>query len=153
MVQFGLDTVSGSIGYGLHYSSHTKADKMRHKALVWTFVSFLAFGLIYFLHHWLSILFGVSANSFVSRFYRLITLISAVMAINLLVVAIIKSNFIGYTFLIWSMLKVMLVMGFFIIFVLMPHLKLDNNVIFDIISLYFLYLFYEVTLSLALLKE
>jgi len=126
---------------------------MRHKALVWTFVSFFAFGLIYFLHHLLSTLFGVSTNAFVKRFYSFITLISAVMLINVLVIAIFKSRFIGYTFLIWSMLKVMLVMGFFIIFVLIPHLKLDNNVIFDIIILYFLYLIYEVLLSLALLKE
>jgi len=51
------------------------------------------------------------------------------------------------------MIKIMLVMAYFVWFVLKPEVKLPNADIYDIVTLYMLYLFYEVIFVVSLLKE
>ncbi len=128
---------------------------MIYKILKWFLISSLAFGLIYLIHNELLAIFNISDKdkTFVQLFYYFLTLLSAVMILNIFIVYFFKTKFVGYTFLIWSMLKIILVMVFFIVFALLPRLKLDDNNIFYIMSLYFLYLFYEVILGVALLKQ
>ncbi len=128
---------------------------MIYKILKWFLISSLAFGLIYLIHNELLAIFNISDKdkTFVQLFYYFLTLLSAVMILNIFIVYFFKTKFVGYTFLIWSMLKIILVMVFFIVFALLPRLKLDDNSIFYIMSLYFLYLFYEVILGVALLKQ
>ncbi len=123
------------------------------KILSLVITSIITFIVIYFLHQTLIDVFSVQNTDFVWHFYYFLTAISALMIINVLLVYVLKPKFVGYTFLIWSMLKLMMVMGYFIIFVLKPRLVLGNCVIFEIISLYFMYLTYEVFFSVFLLKE
>ncbi len=116
-------------------------------------LSVVVFIIIKFANGFFLELFNVDNVDIVNRFYNFITVISAVMIVNLLMVYLYKIKYVGYTFLIWSMLKIMLVMGFFIVFVLKPKLQIGNCVIFSVMSVYFMYLIYEVFFAMFLLKE
>jgi len=111
------------------------------------------FVLIFYLFQFFTGLLEVDNTDFAYQFYQFLTFVSGFMLLNVLGVYFIKPKFVGYTFLIWSMLKIMLVMGFFILFVLHPKLPLSNSVVFDIMILYALYLLYEVVFGVVLLQE
>ncbi len=111
------------------------------------------FVLIFYLFQFFTGLLEVDNTDFAYQFYQFLTFVSGFMLLNVLGVYFIKPKFVGYAFLIWSMLKIMLVMGFFILFVLYPKLPLSNSVVFDIMILYALYLLYEVVFGVVLLQE
>jgi len=118
------------------------------------FFSLLPFFLfVYFLQPFLIRIFKVENVDFVFDFYYFITGVSLFMLLNLIVVFYFKNKFTGYVFLIWTMLKIMLVMAYFIVFVLHPKIHIDNSVVFAIMSTYFLYLIYEVVFGVLLLKS
>ena len=75
------------------------------------------------------------------------------MLMNLVLVHYLHKKYIGYTFLAWTMIKLMLVMGYFLVFVFQPGITLSNNVLFSIVSLYFTYLIYEVVFAVWLMKK
>jgi len=120
------------------------------KALRFFLISLLVFVVIYFIHQELIKLFSVENSGFVNRFYNFITSVSFLMIINLLTVYIFKIKYVGFTFLAWSLLKLMLVMAYFVI--IMPKISLSNNEIYEIVVLYLIYLIYEVFLGVFLLK-
>ena len=111
------------------------------------------FILIYFLHLFFMDLYGVDNTDFVTSFYVFITGIALLMLSSMLGVSFVNAKYTGFTFLAWSLLKIMLVMAYFVWFVLKPDVKLPNPVIYDIVTLYMLYLFYEVIFAVILLKE
>jgi len=123
---------------------------MLSKVLRYFLLSMLVFVAIYFIQQRLVNLFGVENSNFTNRFYFFLTAVSFLMIINLLTVYVFKIKFVGYTFLAWSMLKLMLVMAYFVI--LIPKISLSNNEIYEIVTLYLIYLFYEVFLGVLLLK-
>jgi len=124
------------------------------KPVVFLIISILpVFILIYYIFQYLTGILQVDNIDFAYKFYKFLTFVSAFMLLNVLIVYFAKQQFVGYTFLIWSMLKIMLVMAFFIIFVLHPKLPVSNSVVFDIMILYALYLIYEVVFGIVLLKE
>ncbi len=110
-------------------------------------------GAIYLLHPIFMRLYKVNQPDFVQNFYVFLTTVSLAMLLNIILVYNLKPKFTGYTFLVWSMLKIMLVMGYFIVFVLRPQLQLSHSDIFDIMTLYFLYLIYEVIFGIVLLQK
>jgi hypothetical protein len=123
---------------------------MLSKSLRFFLLTTLVFVVIYFVQQGLVKLFCIKNPDFVNRFYVYITGISLLMIINLLTVYIVKIKYVGYTFLAWSLLKLMLVMAYFVI--LIPKVSLSNNEIYEIVSLYLIYLIYEVFLGVLLLK-
>jgi len=120
------------------------------KVLRFFLISLLVFVAIYFIQQELIKLFSVENSGFVKRFYTFLTGVSFLMIINLLTVYIVKIKYVGFTFLAWSLLKLILVMAYFVI--LMPKISLSNNEIYEIVALYLIYLIYEVFLGIFLLK-
>jgi cytochrome c oxidase assembly factor CtaG len=120
------------------------------KVILMTIIAFVA---IFYLNTFIMLFYKVQNIKFVWQFYEFLTLVSSLMMLSVVLVYIFKTKYVGYTFLSWSMLKLMLVMGFFIIFVLRPKLPLNNADVFAIISLYFSYLIFEVLMGVYLLKE
>jgi len=111
------------------------------------------FVLIYFLHPVLLDFYQVNNRIFAASFYIFLTGIALLMLTSMLGVSFVNSKYTGFTFLAWSMIKIMLVMAYFVWFVLKPGVKLQNPVIYDIVTLYILYLFYEVIFAVILLKK
>ncbi len=111
------------------------------------------FLLVYFLQPVFIRIFKVENTGFVMDFYYFITGVSLFMLFNVIVVFYVKRKLTGYVFLIWTMLKIMLVMAYFIIFVLHPKVSIDNSVVFAIMATYFLYLIYEVIFGVLLLNK
>ena len=111
------------------------------------------FLIIYFLHSFLLDFFQVKNHDFAYNFYVFLTGIALLMLTSMLGVSFVQPKYTGFTFLAWSMIKIMLVMAYFVWFVLKPDVKLQNPVIYNIVTLYMLYLFYEVIFAVILLKE
>jgi len=125
---------------------------MLSKVFRYLLLSFVVFIGIYFIHQELIKLLNIDKQEFVNRFYFYITVVSFLMLVNMFMVYVIKHKYVGYTFLAWSMLKLMLVMGYFVMFVLVPKISLSNTEIYEIVGIYLLYLIYEVFLGILLLK-
>ncbi len=100
-----------------------------------------------YIHQRLIIFFNVDNQQFVNGFFDFITLTTALMLTNIILVSLLKPKITGYVFLAWSMLKIMLVMAYFIFFVYGKDLQPDNNEILEIVSIYMIYLFYEVVFT------
>ena len=115
--------------------------------------SIIFFGAVYELHPFLIQFFKVEKVDFVQNFYHFITAVTLLMLLNLVTVNYFKPQLTGYMFLAWSMLKIMLVMGYFVVFVLIPKRQINNAAVFDIAALYFLYLFFEVIFTVFLLHS
>jgi len=127
---------------------------MKTKRIIYLYTSaIIVFILIFFLNQFLIDIFDVKTPDFVWQFYYFLTGISALMIMNLFLVHYINRKYVGYTFLAWALIKLMLIMAYFLVFVMRPGLTLSNAVLYNIVSLYFAYLIYEVFFSVFLLKE
>ena len=115
--------------------------------------SIAAFVIIYFLNQVFIDVFRVKNPDFVWQFYYFISGVSALMLMNLILVYHLHKKYIGYTFLAWTMIKLMLVMGYFLVFVFQPGISLSNNVLYTIVSLYLTYLVYEVLFAVLLMRK
>ena len=124
---------------------------MNNRTILLIPITVLFFLLVYFFHPILKNLLKVDNKEFVDQFYIFISIVSLTMLINIYVINYFKPKLTSYTFLIWSMLKIILVMAFMIIYVLLPKLNINHSVVFDIIILYFVYLIYEVGFGIYLL--
>lgn len=111
------------------------------------------FILVYFFQQKFLLWFGVTNIDFAQNFYLFISLVSLIMLSNLILIYYFKQKYVGLVFLSWSMLKIMLVMGYFVYFRLIPIRSVSNVAIYYIVSVYFLYLFYEVFFGIFLLKN
>ena len=113
----------------------------------------VAFIIIYFLNQGFIEVFCVKNTTFVWQFYYFISGVSALMLMNLVLINYLHKKYIGYTFLAWTMIKLMLVMGYFLVFVFQPGITLSHNTLYNIVSLYFAYLIYEVIFAVLLIKK
>jgi len=113
----------------------------------------VAFAVIYFLNQLFIGIFCVKHPAFVWQFYYFISGISALMLMNLVLVHYLHKKYIGYTFLAWTMIKLMLVMGYFLVFVFQPGISLSHNILYAIVSVYFAYLIYEVFFAVLLMRK
>jgi len=113
----------------------------------------LVFVIIYFLNQGFIEVFCVKNPTFVWQFYYFISGVSALMLMNLVLVHYLHKKYVGYTFLAWTMIKLMLVMGYFLVFVFQPKITLSNNVLYTIVSLYLVYLIYEVFFAVLLMRK
>ncbi len=116
-------------------------------------LNIVAFIIIYFLNQGFIEIFCVKKTTFVWQFYYFISGVSALMLISLILVHHLHNKYTGYTFLAWAMIKLMLVMGYFLIFVFQPGIALSHNILYTIVSLYFSYLIYEVLFAVLLMKK
>ena len=121
---------------------------MNRKILPFLLISvYPVFLLTEYIHQRLILFFNVDNQQFVNGFFDFITLTTALMLTNIILVSLLKPKITGYVFLVWSMLKIMLVMAYFIFFVYGKDLHPDNNEILEIVSIYMIYLFYEVVFT------
>ena len=111
------------------------------------------FVFIYFFQFFLGDYFQVNNKKFTGDFYIFITATALLMLLSLLFSDVYRPKYTGFVFLAWSMLKIILVMAYFVWFVMRLNLQLDNNSIFYIVSLYLFYLFYEVIFTVILLRK
>jgi hypothetical protein len=118
------------------------------------FVSIFPFFIfVYFAQQELLVLFKVKNIELAQNFYRFISMVAMFMLLNLVLMHYFKQRYTGFVFLAWSMLKIMLVMGYFVYFVLIPGKNLSNAVIFDMVGIYLLYLIYEVVFGIFLIRD
>ena len=121
---------------------------MNRKILPFLLISvYPVFLLTGYIHRQLITFFNVDNQQFVNGFFDFITLTTALMLTNIVLVSLLKPKITGYVFLAWSMLKIMLVMAYFIFFVYGKDLHPGNNEILEIVSIYMIYLFYEVVFT------
>ncbi len=125
---------------------------MKHKQLFLYISVIIAFVVIYFLNNLFIEIFCVKKPDFVWRFYYFISAVSALMIFSLIVVQYLNKRYTGYTFLAWTFIKLMLVMGYFLVFVFQPGIHLSYNILYAIVSLYLMYLLYEVAFTIFLMK-
>jgi len=106
-----------------------------------------------YLHTRLITFFDIQNTEFVDDFYRFISLTTILMLSNILIVQYLKPKITGFVFLAWSMLKIMLVMAYFIFFVQGKDLNPANNDIFELVSMYLIFLLYEVVFTVLLIRS
>ena len=126
---------------------------MIRKFFLYTFISALYLVFVFFIHPELNTFFEVTNPSVVNHFFQFITAVTILIIFNLLSVYVIKVRYVGYTFLAWSLLKLMLVIGYFVYFFWGENQELSNNDLYEMVVIYFLYLFFEVLLGAMLLQR
>ncbi len=125
-----------------------------NKNNIYLFLSvIILFVLTYFLNYFFIEIFNVKNTAFVWHFYFFISGVTAIMLLSLIFIFNYNSRYTGHTFIIWTMIKLMAVMVFFLIFVFEPDVSLKNNVLYNIAGLYILYLIYEVFFTISLIKK
>ena len=72
---------------------------------------------------------------------------------NIILFQLIKPKLVGFVFLAWSMLKIMLVMAYFVFFVMKKDIQLAHSTIYELVIIYMVYLFIEVFITTMLIKE
>ncbi len=97
--------------------------------------------------------FNVNNAINIWRFYFFISGVSAVMLLSLIMIYYFNNRYVGHTFIAWTMVKLMAVIVYFLIFVFGPDITLKRIVLYCIVSLYLMYLIYEVVLTVYLLKK
>ncbi len=125
-----------------------------NKKLSWLLTSiFPAFFLIFLFYQFLISQLPVNHSDVLNNLFIMLSGATFLMLTNLFLIQIFKPQYTGMTFLAWTMVKLMLVMGFFILFILPYDLKLTNNFIFVLVLTYFAYLAYELIFGVVLLSE
>lgn len=105
------------------------------------------------LHLYLIDVFAVSDIDFSNNFFQFISLLSITMLSNLIIFQLLKPKIVGFVFLAWSMLKIMLVMAYFVFFVMKKDVQLAHGTIYELVTIYMVYLFFEVVFGIFLIKE
>ena len=123
------------------------------KASLFTLLILPFFYFIYQLHLYLIDVFNVSDIDFSNDFFQFISILSALMLLNIILFQFIKPKIVGFVFLAWSMLKIMLVMAYFVFFVMKKDIQLAHSTIYELVSIYMVYLFFEVVFGVMLIKE
>jgi hypothetical protein len=111
------------------------------------------FYFVYQLHLYLIDVFNVTDIDFSNDFFQFISILSALMLLNIILFQLIKPKIVGFVFLAWSMLKIMLVMAYFVFFVMKKDIQLAHSTIYELVSIYMVYLFFEVVFGVMLIKE
>jgi hypothetical protein len=123
------------------------------KAFLFTLLILPFFYFVYQLHLYLIDVFNVTDIDFSNDFFQFISILSALMLLNIILFQLIKPKIVGFVFLAWSMLKIMLVMAYFVFFVMKKDIQLAHGTIYELVSIYMVYLFFEVVFGVMLIKE
>ncbi len=123
------------------------------KAFLFTLLILPFFYFVYQLHLYLIDVFNVTDIDFSNDFFQFISILSALMLLNIILFQFIKPKIVGFVFLAWSMLKIMLVMAYFVFFVMKKDIQLAHSTIYELVSIYMVYLFFEVVFGVMLIKE
>jgi len=123
------------------------------KAFLFTLLILPFFYFVYQLHLYLIDVFNVTDIDFSNDFFQFISFLSALMLLNIILFQFIKPKIVGFVFLAWSMLKIMLVMAYFVFFVMKKDIQLAHSTIYELVSIYMVYLFFEVVFGVMLIKE
>ena len=124
------------------------------KKSIFLFLSiFPVFFLIYILHQYLLKLFDIKAIDLANNLVAFISFAGFVMLTNLLLVYLIKPKLTGFVFLAWSMLKIMLIIAYFVFFIFPRSIQVPDGVVYDLIFIYTLLLIYEVFFTIILVKK
>jgi len=108
------------------------------------------FFLFYKVHEHFMHSFNLKSLDFSSHFFTYITAISLLMLTNMLIMRWLKPKYVGFTFLAWSMIKLMLVMAYFSF---INKLEINNANIIEMLIVYLLFLIYEVFFTTILLPK
>jgi len=124
------------------------------KKSIFLFLSiFPVFFLIYILHQYLLKLLDIKAVHLADNLVVFISSAGFVMLTNLLLVHFTKPKLTGFVFLAWSMLKIMLIIAYFVFFIFPLSIQVPDTVIYDLIIIYTLLLIYEVFFTIILVKK
>ena len=123
------------------------------KASLFTLLILPFFYFVYQLHLYLIDIFNVSDIDFSNNFFQFISILTALMLLNIILFQLIKPKIVGFVFLAWSMLKIMLVMAYFVFFVMKKDIQLAHSTIYELVTIYMVYLFFEVVFGIILIKE
>ena len=124
------------------------------KKSIFLFLSiFPVFFLIYILHQYLLKFFDIKAIDLANNLVAFISFAGFVMLTNLLLVHFIKPKLTGFVFLAWSMLKIMLIIAYFVFFIFPRSIQVPDGVVYDLIFIYTLLLIYEVFFTIILVKK
>lgn len=126
---------------------------MKNKQFYLYFSAIAIFVVTYFLNIFFIDLFCVENTTFIWQFYYFISGVTAIMLGSLVLMFFFNNRYTGHTFISWTMIKLMAVMAYFLIFVFESGITLKHNVLYNIVSLYMVYLVYEVFFTVILLKK
>ena len=126
---------------------------MKRKQLYLFLSVVLLFIVTYFLNSFFIEIYCVENKAFVWQFYYFISGVTAIMLLSLVLIFFFNNRYTGHTFIAWTMIKLMAVMAYFLIFVFERDITLERSVLFNIVSLYLVYLVYEVFFTVLLLKK
>ncbi len=108
------------------------------------------FFLFYKVHEYLMHALVLKSPEFSSHFFTYISGISLMMLSNILLMRWLKPKYVGFTFLAWSMIKLMLVMAYFSF---INKFEINNANIIEMLIVYLLFLVYEVFFTVILLPK
>jgi len=125
---------------------------MKQKFLWLSLSIFPVFFLIFIIYEFLKTRLNPGHPELLDKLFLLLSAAALIMLTNLLIVQLIKPFYTGMVFMAWSMIKLMLIMGFFAFFILPLDIKISDTFVFILVILYLLYLGYELVFSLFLMN-
>ncbi len=126
---------------------------MSLRKLTWTISIIPIFFAAYLLHIYLVNFFDVQNKKLANKIFDYLIGISALMLVSLLITNWLKPKITGFVFLVWSMLKIILIMLYFILFIIPHNIKISNALVFDFMIIYAFLLIYEVIFSIQLIQK
>ncbi len=126
---------------------------MSLRKLTWTISIIPIFFAAYLLHIYLVDFFDIQNKKLANNIFDYLIGISALMLVSLLITNWLKPKITGFVFLVWSMLKIILIMLYFILFIIPHNIKVSNAVVFDFMIIYAFLLIYEVIFSIQLIQK
>jgi hypothetical protein len=111
------------------------------------------FVLVNLLHRFLVVYLAIKNTILSDNLFNFITNISVFVIASLIAVFFIKPKITGIVFLVWSMLKIMFIMGYFVLNILPEKKHIENSIIVELVIIYVVYLIYEVIFGIRLIKQ
>jgi len=108
---------------------------------------------VWFLHQFLQAFYGVTDAVFSNMLFQFTSILSGLVFFNIIIFQLIKPKIVGFVFLAWSMLKIMLVMAYFVFFIMQKNIHLANSTIYEFVTIYMIYLFFEVIFTVFILNQ
>ena len=122
--------------------------------ILWLILSiFPVFYLIFLFFQFLQHKLSPGNTELLNYLFLSLSGVSLLMLTNLLLVKLIKPYYTGITFMAWSMIKLMFIMGFFAVLIMPEDIRLSNEFIFVLMLTYLAYLGYELVFTLFLLQD
>jgi hypothetical protein len=122
--------------------------------IFWLILSiFPLFFIIFLFYEFLKKELEINYVSQLDQIFLLLSGAAFLMLSNLIIIQLIKPFYTGMVFIAWSLIKLMLVMGFFALYILPKDLNISNHFIYVLVITYLLYLAYELAFSILLIHS